>query len=237
MIAASSASGTVPAMSASTLHTAARTCVLRTQPLVRVPLSKFTHPKSPRALQCACKPDGSSSGKDADTEGFVVPVQESLKKREKRTKPEVPKVLLTTMLAAGTGGIMGLIPELAGPISTLQAIGILAAIVAFHELGHFTAARVQGIHVSKFAIGFGPSLWRAKPGEVEYSIRAFPLGGFVAFPDNDEDCPYPEDDPDLLKNRPILDRFWVISAGVNSCTLMQQVAFSVYSHILLRKAS
>jgi membrane-associated protease RseP (regulator of RpoE activity) len=48
---------------------------------------------------------------------------------------------------------------------------------------------------------------------VEYSLRALPLGGYVAFPDNDEDCPYPEDDPNLLKNRPILDRFFVISAG------------------------
>lgn len=124
------------------------------------------------------------------------------------------RIFLTTLLASGVGGIMGLLPELEGPISTLQAILILCAIVAFHELGHFTAARVQGIHVSKFAIGFGPSLWRYKPGDVEYSVRAFPLGGFVAFPDNDEDCPYPEDDPNLLKNRPIADRFWVISAGV-----------------------
>jgi RIP metalloprotease RseP len=123
--------------------------------------------------------------------------------------------MLSILFAAGMGGLMGLLPELSGPISTLQAIAILAGIVAFHELGHFTAARVQGIHVSKFAIGFGPSLWRTKRGDVEYSIRAFPLGGFVAFPDNDEDCPYPEDDPDLLKNRPILDRFWVISAGLH----------------------
>lgn len=124
------------------------------------------------------------------------------------------RMFLSTLLASGMGGVVGLLPDLQGPISTLQAILILCAIVAFHELGHFTAARVQGIHVSKFAIGFGPSLWSYKPGDVEYSVRAFPLGGFVAFPDNDEDCPYPEDDPDLLKNRPIIDRFWVISAGV-----------------------
>ena len=130
------------------------------------------------------------------------------------------RMFLTTLLASGMGGVMGLLPDLQGPISTLQAILILCAIVAFHELGHFTAARVQGIHVSKFAIGFGPSLWSYKTGDVEYSVRAFPLGGFVAFPDNDEDCPYPEDDPDLLKNRPILDRFWVISAGVLHTSLL-----------------
>jgi len=49
---------------------------------------------------------------------------------------------------------------------------------------------------------------------VEYSLRAIPLGGFVAFPDDDPDCPYPEDDPDLLRNRPTLDRALVVSAGV-----------------------
>ena len=41
-----------------------------------------------------------------------------------------------------------------------------------------------------------------------------PLGGFVGFPDDDPDSPIPEDDPDLLRNRPVLDRAIVISAGV-----------------------
>lgn len=96
----------------------------------------------------------------------------------------------------------------------LTALGVLAAIVAVHEAGHFFAARSQGIHVSKFAIGFGPPLIKYQGPEVEYSLRAIPLGGFVAFPDEDPDCPYPPDDPDLLKNRPILDRAIVITAGV-----------------------
>ena len=50
--------------------------------------------------------------------------------------------------------------DLAGPSSVAQALGVLAAIVAIHEAGHFTAARVQGVHVTKFAIGFGPALLR-----------------------------------------------------------------------------
>ncbi|KAK9151727.1 hypothetical protein Syun_010036 [Stephania yunnanensis] len=49
---------------------------------------------------------------------------------------------------------------------------------------------------------------------IEYSLRAFPLGGFVAFPDNDPDSDIPADDENLLKNRPIFDRVIVISAGV-----------------------
>lgn len=49
---------------------------------------------------------------------------------------------------------------------------------------------------------------------MEYSLRAFPLGGFVGFPDDDPANPYPEDDPDLFGNRPIPQRAIVISAGV-----------------------
>lgn len=200
---------------------ATKTCLPRATPLSRAVASNLhiARPKSYISLRCACKPDGRCSSKDGEieeTSSFVDPVEHSLDVREQPAKRETPGMLFTTLIAAGMGGIMGMLPDLNGPISTLQAIGILAGIVAFHELGHFTAARVQGIHVSKFSIGFGPSLLSTKVGEVEYSLRAFPLGGFVAFPDNDEDCPYPEDDPDLLKNRPILDRFWVISAGVRS---------------------
>lgn len=54
---------------------------------------------------------------------------------------------------------------------------MLAAIVAFHELGHFTAARLQGIHVSKFSVGFGPALYSWKVGftveRCRYALRLF----------------------------------------------------------------
>ncbi|KAK4484848.1 hypothetical protein RD792_007448 [Penstemon davidsonii] len=98
--------------------------------------------------------------------------------------------------------------------STLEAAAVLTAIIIVHESGHFLAAYLQGIHVSKFAVGFGPILAKFNSNNVEYSIRAFPLGGFVGFPDNDPDSDIPVDDVNLLKNRPILDRVIVISAGV-----------------------
>ncbi|KAA0034835.1 putative membrane metalloprotease ARASP2 [Cucumis melo var. makuwa] len=98
--------------------------------------------------------------------------------------------------------------------SVLEAAAVLTAIIVVHESGHFLAACLQGIHVSKFAIGFGPILAKFNKNNVEYSIRAFPLGGFVGFPDNDPESDIPVDDENLLKNRPILDRVLVISAGV-----------------------
>lgn len=99
-------------------------------------------------------------------------------------------------------------------MSILAAIAVLAILIVVHELGHFAAARLQGIHVNRFSIGFGPVLLKYQGEQTEYALRAFPLGGFVGFPDDDPDCAIPPDDPNLLRNRPILDRAIVISAGV-----------------------
>lgn len=104
---------------------------------------------------------------------------------------------------------------LSGFLAALPAIGVLAALIVVHELGHFMAARLQGIYANKFSIGFGPVLLKYQGKETEYALRAFPLGGFVGFPDDDPEANHINpDDPNLLRNRPILDRAIVISAGV-----------------------
>ncbi|MEQ8536483.1 MAG: RIP metalloprotease RseP [Coleofasciculus sp. D1-CHI-01] len=99
-------------------------------------------------------------------------------------------------------------------MSILAAIAVLAVLIVVHELGHFMAARLQGIYANRFSLGFGPVLWKYQGPDTEYAIRAFPLGGFVGFPDDDPDSDIPPDDPNLLRNRPVLDRAIVISAGV-----------------------
>ena len=99
-------------------------------------------------------------------------------------------------------------------MSVLATIAVLGLLIAVHELGHFAAARLQGIHVNRFSIGFGPTLLKYQGSETEYALRAFPLGGYVGFPDDDPDSSIPPDDPNLLRNRPVLDRAIVISAGV-----------------------
>ena len=99
-------------------------------------------------------------------------------------------------------------------MSALPAIAVLAILILVHELGHFMAARVQGIHVNRFSIGFGLVLWKYQGKQTEYALRAIPLGGYVGFPDDDEESNIPADDPNLMKNRPIMDRAIVISAGV-----------------------
>ncbi len=99
-------------------------------------------------------------------------------------------------------------------MSVLAAISVVLLLIVVHEFGHFAAARLQKIRVNRFSIGFGPTLLRYQGSETEYAIRAIPLGGYVGFPDDDPDSIIPPDDPNLLRNRPVLDRAIVISAGV-----------------------
>lgn len=112
-------------------------------------------------------------------------------------------------------------------MSTFAAIAVLAVLILVHELGHFTAARAQGIHVNRFSIGFGPILWKYQGPETEYALRGIPLGGFVGFPDDDPDSKIPANDPDLLRNRPVLDRAIVISAGVIANLVFAYLLFVV----------
>ncbi len=98
-------------------------------------------------------------------------------------------------------------------MNVLTSITVLGFLIFFHEMGHFLAAILQGIYVDGFSIGFGPSIIQKKYKDITYSFRAFPLGGFVSFPDEEVNNIDPKD-PNLLKNRPIIQRVIVISAGV-----------------------
>jgi membrane-associated protease RseP (regulator of RpoE activity) len=110
-------------------------------------------------------------------------------------------------------------------MSVLAIISVIALLIFVHELGHFLAARLQGIHVNRFSIGFGPIVWKYQGRRTEYALRALPLGGFVGFPDDDPDSTFAENDPNLMRNRPILDRAIVISAGVIANLLFAYLVF------------
>ena len=99
-------------------------------------------------------------------------------------------------------------------MNVLTSITVLGFLIFFHEMGHFLAAILQGIYVDGFSIGFGPAIIKKKYGNITFSFRAFPLGGFVSFPDDDKDSNISKDDPDLLSNRPIFQRLFVISESI-----------------------
>ncbi|MFJ3307932.1 M50 family metallopeptidase [Streptomyces sp. NPDC086549] len=57
-------------------------------------------------------------------------------------------------------------------------IGLLVSI-AWHELGHLSTAKLFGIRVPQYMVGFGPTIWSRKKGETEYGIKAIPAGGYI----------------------------------------------------------
>jgi len=58
------------------------------------------------------------------------------------------------------------------------ALGISVSI-ALHEVGHLLPAKLFGVKVTQYMIGFGPTLWSRHRGETEYGLKAVPLGGFI----------------------------------------------------------
>ena len=92
----------------------------------------------------------------------------------------------------------------------LIAILILGVLIIVHELGHYTVGKLLKFRITEFGIGFGPQLFSWGKKETKYSIRALPLGGFVAFAGEDEDAP---DDPRAMNNMPWYKRLLVLFAG------------------------
>ena len=100
--------------------------------------------------------------------------------------------------------------------SAITMILLISLLILIHELGHFLAARAVGIRVDKFGFGLpiGPTLFSKKFGDTEILIHAFLLGGYVSFPDDEEDCDLPKDSPLRYSNKTVGQRALVISAGV-----------------------
>ena len=70
----------------------------------------------------------------------------------------------------------------------LAPLLVLGLVILVHELGHFWAAKIFGVYAPRFAIGFGPALWRKRWGETEYVIGVLPLGGYVRMATRDDEA-------------------------------------------------
>jgi regulator of sigma E protease len=92
---------------------------------------------------------------------------------------------------------------------------VLGLLIFVHELGHFLFAKLFGVRVLKFSLGFGPKVAGKVVGETEYVISAFPLGGYVKmFGENpDEQQIAPEDKNVSFAHKAVWQRFMVVLAG------------------------
>lgn len=96
-------------------------------------------------------------------------------------------------------------------ITILACIFVFGVLVTAHEFGHFITAKLTGMKVEEFAIGFGPQVYQRQQGETLYSLRLLPLGGYNKIAGMDPDDP--EDLERGFNSKPVLSRMLVILAG------------------------
>ena len=97
----------------------------------------------------------------------------------------------------------------------LAAILMLGIMVTVHEAGHFWAARLTGIPVKEFAIGFGPKLlsWKSKKYETQFFLRLIPAGGYCMFYGEDDIDGKEKNDPRAMHNFAVWRRLVTVAAG------------------------
>src|SRR6266568_2052611 len=125
-------------------------------------------------------------------------------------------------------------------VTTIVAfLVVLGILILVHEFGHFLVARLAGVGVERFSVGFGPVLWRYRGKKTEYCLSAFPLGGYVKMMGDDEN---PIEggktgvvDPDkAFNNKPLPVRFLIVFAGPAMNGVLAAVIFALVFMIMGR---
>ena len=91
----------------------------------------------------------------------------------------------------------------------LIAIRLFLVLIIIHEFGHFIAAKLLGVRVNEFAVGFGPKLFSKQWGETKYAFNLIPLGGYCAMEGEDEDS----SDKKAFCNKKPWRRFLIVVMG------------------------
>ncbi len=116
-------------------------------------------------------------------------------------------------------------------VTFVSFILLLGVLIFVHELGHFAVAKMFGVKVLRFSLGFGPVIWRFQKGETEYALSALPFGGYVKFHGGDltGEEGEKENDPDFYRSfpaRPVHERIATVIAGPLMNIILAVVIFS-----------
>lgn len=117
-------------------------------------------------------------------------------------------------------------------VSIFALIVVLGVLIFFHELGHFLVARLFGVGVERFSLGFGPKLVGRTIGITDYRISAIPLGGYVKMVGEEPDAEVdPADIPISFTHKHVFKRILIVAAGPMFNMLLAVIIFFVIFQI------
>ena len=119
-------------------------------------------------------------------------------------------------------------PEILRILVVIFGIGL---VIFVHELGHHLAARMCGVRVETFSLGFGPRLIARKIGDTVYQIALVPLGGFCRMAGEERRYDGLPPKPDELHAKGVGARFFIYSGGVLMNVLFGLVVFPILFHV------
>ena len=109
---------------------------------------------------------------------------------------------------------------------------VLGILIFFHELGHFLVARLLGVGVEKFSLGFGPKLFGKKIGRTDYIVSALPLGGYVKMVGEEPNADIsPADIPVSFTHKHVFKRILIVAAGPSFNFFLAVIIFFVLFQI------
>ncbi len=148
--------------------------------------------------------EGITGGYSAPGEAPAAPPPEPTPEQQRRSVLVLVGVVVLIQAVGAEGHFLKI----------LAVIAVIAAVIMLHELGHFTAAKLSGMKVSEYFLGFGPRLWSIRKGETEYGIKAIPAGGYVRILGmNNLEQVDPRDEPRTYRQASFPKRFAVAVAG------------------------
>jgi regulator of sigma E protease len=110
----------------------------------------------------------------------------------------------------------------------LAFVVTLGVLVVFHELGHYLVARLAGVKVLRFSVGFGRIVWSRRVGAdaTEWALSAIPLGGYVKMADEREAEVRPSDLPRAFNRQSVWRRIAIVAAGPIANLLLAVLLFT-----------
>jgi regulator of sigma E protease len=106
---------------------------------------------------------------------------------------------------------------------------VLGVLIFFHELGHFLVARLFGVGVEKFSLGFGPRLFGKTVGLTDYRLSAIPLGGYVKMVGDEPDAEIaPEMIPYSFTHKHVFKRIMIVAAGPFFNLLLAVIIYAAF---------